>query len=97
MANRRAQLRELITADAIDAWRRAQAGAARYFRCLSGDDAPCDSTTKGEHCPPCAAYLEARRDLDAALGLPPWEDVEDDVDLVQALEEEGGGAAAARN
>jgi hypothetical protein len=76
-----------ITAEAVDAWRRMQAGEERYFRCTREPDARCDSTTKGRHCEPCLAYLEASLELDRALGLKPWEDVEDDPDLVDALDD----------
>jgi hypothetical protein len=84
---RREEIRRCLTPEAVEAWKRIRAGEARYFRCIREPDANCDSTKKARHCAPCAAYLEACRDLDAALGLKPWEDVEDDLDVVDVLNE----------
>jgi hypothetical protein len=75
--------RRRITADAVEAYRLSELHREQYRGCAPSS---CKSSSDGEHCAECAAYLDARVTLQRTLGLRPWETLEEMPELLAGLQ-----------
>ena len=67
----RAPRQDMITPEAVEAYRTAKKHADRYHDCIGLRD--CHSPHPGRHCAECRAHIAASYDLHVLLDIKPWE------------------------